>query len=164
MNSRENGIIYISRTLDILRTFAPVAKTSTPKKKIQRKSPTDLLVDTIVHGMSEIKAKHIVVMDLRGITHAMADYFVICHGTSHTQVQSIAQSIERETIENLSERPLHTEGEKNGSWILMDYIDVVAHVFEEPSRAFYGLEDLWADAVVTNIDAEKFKYVKPTTK
>lgn len=150
--------------LDILRTFAPVAKTSTPKKKIQRKSSTELLVDTVVHGMAEIKAKHIVVMDLRGISHAMADYFVICHGTSNTQVQSIAQSIERQTVEQLSERPLHTEGEKNGNWILLDYIDVVAHVFDEPSRAFYGLEELWADATVTIIDAETFKYVEPNTK
>ncbi|MFM7309783.1 MAG: ribosome silencing factor [Flavobacteriales bacterium] len=164
MNSRENRMIDISFGLHILRTFAPVAKTDTPKKKVQRKSPTELLVDTIIHGMAEIKAKNIVVMDMRGIRHAMADFFVICHGTSNTQVQSIAQSIERESLEMLSERPMHTEGEKNGQWILMDFVDVVAHVFDEPSRAFYGLEDLWADATSTNIDAETFKYVKPKSK
>ncbi len=120
-----------------------------------RKSKNDLdseaLCNAIVEGMQENKAKDIVVLDLRGISNAVCDFFVVCSGESSTQVEGISQSVSRYTRKELSEKPWHIEGKTNSEWILMDYIDVVAHIFYKDARHFYDLEDLWADAVRTDI-------------
>jgi ribosome-associated protein len=125
------------------------------KEKISRKKKAapevNILLEAVVHGMSEIKAKDIVIMDLRSVGNAMADYFVVCHGGSNTQVQAIADSVERETMKLANEKPLHVEGVRNAAWILMDYVDIVVHIFDKDSRTFYALEELWADAVMTRI-------------
>ncbi len=104
------------------------------------------LCDTIVEGMQENKATDIVVLDLREIETAVCDFFVICSGESSTQVDGISSSVERHTRNILSEKPWRIEGKNQSEWILMDYIDVVAHVFYKDTRTFYDLEDLWADA------------------
>jgi ribosome-associated protein len=114
-------------------------------KKIIKKDATVVLIDSIIEGMQERKAKNIVVIDLRRIDFAMTDYFVICHGTSTTQVQAIAQSVEEQTMKLSDEKPWHIEGQRNSNWILMDYVNVVVHVFEEQTRRHYALEDLWSD-------------------
>jgi ribosome-associated protein len=126
----------------------------TKLKKTIRKKPKDTtpaLLDAIVFGMQEVKAKEINILDLRNLQNAMSDYFVICHGTSNTQVQAIAGSIEKETKKQCADEPWHMEGTKNAKWILMDYVNVVVHIFDEEARNFYGLEDLWADAPVEQI-------------
>lgn len=102
------------------------------------------LCDAIVEGMQENKAKDIVVLDLRGITSAVCDFFVICTGDSNTHIDGISSSVLRETRKKLKEKPWHTEGQKNREWILMDYVSVVAHVFLEIRDPFsilktYGL-------------------------
>lgn len=102
--------------------------------------------------MQEVKGNDIHVMDMRGLSHAMADYFVVCHGNSNTQVKAIADSVERETFKLCNEHPFHVEGLKNAHWVLMDYVNVVVHIFDKDSRAFYALEDLWADAESKRID------------
>jgi ribosome-associated protein len=127
-----------------------VAEKRTTKKKIVR-AGAEQLVDAIVHGMEEIKANDIVVMDLRKVPNALSDYFVVCHGNSNTQVQAIADSVEKETWNLMQEEPAHTEGARNATWVLLDYVNVIVHVFAKDARGFYALEDLWADAEIKRI-------------
>jgi ribosome-associated protein len=110
------------------------------------------LVHSIINGIQEVKGHEISFLDLRKLTHSIADYFVICHGNSSTQVQAIARSVERETFDELNEKPWHKEGMSNAEWILLDYGDVVLHIFIHDQRAHYGLEELWADAEVNLIE------------
>jgi len=105
------------------------------------------LVDAIVKGIQEVKGKDIVHLDLRGVPNTVCDHFVICHGDSATQVEAIHNSVERFTREQLAEKPWHTEGVRNAEWGLMDYVNVVVHIFHRDKRAHYALEDLWGDAV-----------------
>lgn len=110
------------------------------------------LSKVIVRGMEEKKASDIVVMDLRDIKNTVSDFFVICSGTSDTQLESISSSIEQEVIKANRETPWRSEGKSNRQWILMDYVNVVVHIFLKDTREFYGLEELWGDAKVTNIN------------
>jgi ribosome-associated protein len=119
--------------------------------KVKKDVSSQKLCDAIVEGMQENKAKDIVVLDLRDISNAVCDFFVICSGDSSTQVDGIGASVMRHTRKELKEKPWHIEGKTNSEWILLDYINVVAHVFYKDSRSFYDLEDLWADAKRTDI-------------
>lgn len=119
--------------------------------KQQNDTDSKRLCDAIVEGMQENKANDIVVLDLREIETAVCDFFVICSGESSTQVDGISSSVERRTRKELSEKPWRIEGKSQSEWILMDYINVVAHVFYKDTRAFYDLEDLWADAVRVDV-------------
>jgi ribosome-associated protein len=105
------------------------------------------LLNNVIKGIQELKGKDITVLDLTKIDNAVCKYFVICSGDSTTQVQSIADSIEEEVKKTLKIRPWHKEGYENREWILIDYSDVVAHVFLPDTREFYELEHLWSDAV-----------------
>jgi ribosome-associated protein len=119
--------------------------------KIHQEIDSKTLCDAIVEGMQENKAKDITVLDLRKTKGAVCDFFVIASGESNVQVEGIADSTVRYTRNNLKERPWHTEGKGNSEWILLDYVNVVAHIFYRDSRSFYDLEDLWADAIRTDI-------------
>jgi ribosome-associated protein len=110
------------------------------------------LVDAIVKGIQEVKGKDIVHLDLRGVPNTVCDHFVICHGDSATQVEAIHNSVERFTREQLGEKPWHTEGVRNAEWVLMDYVDVVVHIFHRDKRGHYALEDLWGDAARTSFE------------
>lgn len=110
------------------------------------------LSGVIVKGMEEKKASDIVVMDLRGIKNNVADFFVICSGTSDTQLEAISSAVEEEVLKNNKESPWRSEGKSNRQWILMDYVNVVVHIFLKETREFYGLEDLWGDAKVTHVN------------
>lgn len=119
---------------------------------ISKKKEVDKLVDAIVHGMQEVKGKDIVVLDLEEIPNAICQKFIICHGDSSVQVDALANSVEKQTREQLKEKPMHREGVANAEWIILDYFDVVVHIFRQETRAFYDLEKLWADAKVTEVD------------
>lgn len=112
------------------------------------------LSDIVVKGMVEQKAEDIIIMDLRKVKGAVSDYFVICSGNSNTHIQSIAEAIEYETKNNSKEAPWRKEGFTNREWVLIDYVSVVAHVFDKEKRNHYALEDLWGDAIITQIDQE----------
>jgi len=112
---------------------------------------SEILSKCIVEGMQENKAKDIVVLDLRGLGSAVCDFFVVCSGESSTQVDGISNAITRYTRKTMKEKPWHIEGQRNSEWVLLDYISVVAHVFYKEARAFYEIEELWADAVRTDI-------------
>ncbi len=115
---------------------------------------TEQLRDLVVKGMQEKKAQDIVVMDLRHVKNAITDYFVICSGNSDTQIDAIAGSIEEEILKVSRVFPMNREGKLNREWILLDYVDVVVHVFKKDRRTFYDLEQLWGDAEMTWIDNE----------
>lgn len=123
-----------------------------PKKKTGVES--ERLSELIVHGMLEKKATDVVVMDLRKLKNAVADFFVICSGSSDKQIDAIADSVDAEVFKVLKESPWHTEGKNNKEWMLLDYISVVAHIFKKDRREFYALERLWGDAEVKEIEAE----------
>jgi ribosome-associated protein len=123
------------------------------KKRKNKLVSSETLSQCVVQGMQEKKAEDIVVLDLRGIKSAVTDYFVICSGNSDTQVDAIMMSIEEQVYKNLDEDPWHKEGKTNKEWILLDYVDVVAHVFKKDKRTFYALEDLWGDAPTTRQDS-----------
>ena len=112
------------------------------------------LVDVIVKGMLEKKAKNITVIDLREIDAAVCDFFVISNANSNTQVNAIADSIQKETLETLNDKAWRKEGTETSEWVLMDYVNVVAHIFQTPVRDFYALEELWGDAKVTSIESQ----------
>lgn len=105
------------------------------------------LVDAIIAGVQEVKGKDIVHLDLRGVPNTVCDHFIICHGDSDRQVESIAGSVEKVARERTGERPWHVEGIQNAEWVLMDYVDVVVHIFHRDKRSYYAIEELWADAV-----------------
>lgn len=102
--------------------------------------------EVIVHGIQEKKGNDIVRLDLRNIHSSVADYFVVCHAESSTQVKAIANSVEEEVYKALGLEPYRKEGLQNAEWILLDYFDVVVHIFKTDKREFYGIEDLWGDA------------------
>lgn len=106
----------------------------------------------IVKGMEERKAEDIVLMDLRQVKGAVTDFFVLCSGNSDTQVEAISSSIEEEIYKASKENPWKKEGFTNKEWILLDYVNVVVHIFKKDKRHFYALEDLWGDAKLTSID------------
>ena len=118
----------------------------------ESKKYTKQLVDIIIDGMQEVKAHDIVCVDLQSIPNSITDYFVICHGDSTTQVESIAKSVEKETSEQLKEKPFHTEGMQNSMWVLLDYINIMVHIFYKDTRDHYDIEGLWADAKLIKIE------------
>ncbi len=121
--------------------------------KASKEVDSDILSNWVVDGMLEKKAQDVVVMDLRDIKHAIADYFVICSGNSDTQIDAISQSVEEEIHKRSKQNPWKKEGQQNKEWVLIDYVDVVAHIFNKEKRSFYGLEELWGDAKITHIES-----------
>ena len=120
------------------------------KKTVVRKS--DVLVKAIIDSIKQHKGKEVISLDLRGIETAVCDFFIICHGTSNTHIASIAENIRKKISKQMKEKPWHTEGEANKEWVLMDYFNVVVHIFNKEKRDFYKLEDLWADANIKHIE------------
>ncbi|WDF55286.1 ribosome silencing factor [Mucilaginibacter sp. KACC 22063] len=106
------------------------------------------LSEMAIHGMQEKKGNEIVRLDLRNIFSSVSDYFVICHADSGTQVKAIADSVEDEIFKATQQNPWRKEGFENAEWIVLDYIDVVIHIFKTDKREFYGVEDLWGDAEI----------------
>ena len=115
---------------------------------------TEKTLEAIVEGIRRIKGKDVALIDLNSINHTECGYFVICHGTSNTQVDAIAHSVEDTVKEMTDESVWHRDGYRNSLWILLDYGDVMVHVFHEPVRDFYDLDGLWCDAEEVPAEAE----------
>ena len=120
--------------------------------KTKREISSEELSQLVVKGIQERKASNIVVMDMRKVKNAFTDYFVVASGTSDTQVEAIAESVDKEVWEATRNNPRSTEGKANREWILVDYYDVIVHVFKKDRREFYKLEELWGDAEFTYIE------------
>jgi len=114
-------------------------------KKVQ-KDDTLRIVEQVVSGMQDKKAREIVSLDLSKIPNAVTKFFVICHAPSKTQVDAIYDNVMEYAHKYCGVKPFNREGYENSEWILIDYVDVVVHIFLEDIRTFYHLEDLWADA------------------
>lgn len=116
--------------------------------------PKDIptVVSAAIAGIQEVKGHDIVFLDLRKIHNRVCDYFLICHGNSNTQVNAAADSVEKFTREQANEKAWHTEGKQNGEWVLMDYSNLVVHIFRQDVREYYNLEKLWADATLYEIE------------
>ena len=109
------------------------------------------LVDSIVDGLQDKKGRSIVVVDLSGIDDTICTYFIIAQGGSPSQVQAMAMCAGEKARQQCGERPLAVDGMQRGTWVAMDYAEVIVHIFLPEERAFYDIEHLWADAVLTNI-------------
>jgi ribosome-associated protein len=118
-----------------------------------RKNGADELIALILQGIEEVKGQQINLLDLRDIENTVCDYFIVCNGTSNTHVNAIVGSIQKTVSKAIHDKPWHVEGEANAEWVLMDYINVVVHVFQKQIREFYDIEGLWGDAKFTTIDS-----------
>ncbi|NNE32112.1 MAG: ribosome silencing factor [Winogradskyella sp.] len=118
----------------------------------KEKTNADQLITTIIGGIEEVKGKEITILDLREIENTVCDYFIVCEGTSNTQVNAIVNSIQKQVSKSLKDKPWHIEGSDNAEWVLMDYINVVVHVFQKHIREYYDIESLWGDAKTTEIE------------
>ena len=113
---------------------------------------SDILLETIIEGIQELKGINTAILDLKKIETAVCKYFVICSGTSNTHVSSITDSVKKIVSKEIQEKPWHIEGLNTSEWVLIDYSDIVVHVFQEQTRDFYRLEDLWGDAEIRTIE------------
>ena len=111
----------------------------------------DNLIKKIDVGITDVKGQDIEMFDLRKIENRICDFYVICSGNSNTHVSAILESVKRKVSKTLKEKPSHTEGEENAEWILLDYINVVVHIFQKPVRDFYRIEELWGDCKINTI-------------
>lgn len=118
----------------------------------KRNSNADQLITTIISGIEEVKGKEITLLDLREIENTVCDYFIVCEGSSNTQVNAIVNSIQKTVSKTLKDNPWHIEGNDNAEWVLMDYVNVVVHVFQKHIREYYDIESLWGDAKTTVIE------------
>ena len=124
-----------------------------PRKK--KKSPAELLTDVIGEAMIDKKAKDPVIINFSKIQNTICDQFIICHGTSGVQVKAIADGVIMNVKKHTSQIPWHKEGEENAEWILIDYSDIIVHIFQESTRKFFNLEQLWADAEILQIGSSE---------
>ncbi len=117
-----------------------------------KKPSADQLITEIVKGIEQVKGEKISILDLREIENTVCDYFIVCEGNSNTQVNAIAGSVQKLVSKALKDKPWHVEGEVNAEWILLDYVNVVVHIFQKQIREFYDIESLWGDAKITVIE------------
>ena len=117
------------------------------------------LIEKIVDGISDVKGQNIEMIDLRKIENRICDFYIICSGSSNTHVSAILESVKKKISKSLKEKPSHTEGEENAEWILLDYINVVVHIFQEQVREFYKIEELWGDCKINIIPIKNNQYV-----
>jgi len=115
------------------------------------KNNTDQLITQVIKGIEEVKGEDITILDLRKLENTISDYFIICSGSSNTQVDAITNSIKKTASKALQDKPFSVEGTENSEWIIMDYINLVVHVFQKQVREYYAIEELWGDAMITNI-------------
>jgi len=121
----------------------------------KRKNESEILADIIIKGIQEKKGKDIVSLNFIGLPNTVCNYFIICHGNTKIQVEAIAESVEKNVREVSGSKPWHKEGFENAEWLLIDYADVVVHIFQEETRMFYNLEKLWADAEITKYENDE---------
>jgi ribosome-associated protein len=115
-------------------------------------SNNNFLLDNIIEGILEKKGHDIVDLDLTKVHNAICDHFIICHADSNTQVNAIADSVEKRVKENMKQNASHREGLENAMWVLIDFNDIIVHVFQKQYRDYYKLEELWGDARLLKIE------------
>ena len=117
----------------------------------KKKSNADELISKIIYEVEDVKGNDISLLDLRDIENTVCSYFIVCSGSSNTHVNAIVSSVQKTVSKELREKPFHTEGLENSEWVLIDYVNIVVHVFQKPIREYYNIEELWGDAKTTQI-------------
>ena len=117
----------------------------------KRKSNADELISKIISGVEDVKGIDVSLLDLRDIENTVSSYFIVCSGSSNTHVNAIVSSVQKTVSKELREKPFHTEGLENSEWVLIDYVNIVVHVFQKHIREYYNIEELWGDAKTTQI-------------
>ncbi|MGA0430791.1 MAG: ribosome silencing factor [Flavobacteriaceae bacterium] len=117
----------------------------------RKDADADALITNIISGIEDVKGIEINLLDLRALENTVCSYFIVCNGTSNTHVTAIVNSIQKKVSKELHEKPYHTEGLENADWVLIDYVNVVVHVFQKHIRDYYNIEALWGDAKTTSI-------------
>ena len=110
------------------------------------------LVDEILYGIEDVKGVEVHIMDLSKISNTVCKFFILCTGTSNIHVTAIANSVRKNVSKKLKEKPYSMEGIENQEWVLIDYVDVVVHIFQREIREFYDIENLWGDAKIINVE------------
>lgn len=118
---------------------------------VKKKSNADELISKIIAGVDDVKGIDLSLLDLRDIENTVCSYFIVCSGSSNTHVNAIVRSVQKIVSKELREKPLHTEGLENSEWVLIDYVNIVVHVFQKHIREYYNIEELWGDAKSTQI-------------
>ena len=119
-----------------------------------KKTNTDALLAHIIEGVEEVKGEDINILDLREIENNVCQYFVVCSGNSNTQVRAISSSVQKIVSKALREKPWHVEGQDTSEWVLMDFVDIVVHIFQKQTRSHYDIESLWGDAKQTLVESK----------
>ena len=119
---------------------------------VKAKSEGTSLVDEIIFGIEDVKGIEVNIMDLSKISNTVCKFFILCTGTSNIHVAAIANSVKKNVSKKLKEKPFSMEGIENQEWVLIDYVDVVVHVFQSEIREFYDIENLWGDAKIINVE------------
>ena len=119
---------------------------------VRSKSGDKSLVDEILNGIEDVKGVEVHIMDLSKISNTVCKLFILCTGTSNTHVAAIANSVKKNVSKKLKEKPYSMEGIENQEWVLIDYVDVVVHIFQREIRDFYDIENLWGDAKIINVE------------
>jgi ribosome-associated protein len=132
------------------------AQNFSKKLMTKKQVSADELIAVIIKGIDDVKGENIQLLDLRDIENTVCDYFIICSGNSNTQVNAISGSVQKVVSKEIKDKPWHVEGETNAEWVLMDYVNVVVHIFQKHVRDFYDIESLWGDAKITQINPVKF--------
>ena len=119
---------------------------------VRSKSGDTSLIGEIIYGIEEVKGVEVNIMDLSKISNTVFKFFILCTGTSNTLVAAIANSVRKNVSKKLKEKPYSLEGIENQEWVLIDYVDVVVHIFRSEIREFYDIENLWGDAEIINVE------------
>ena len=107
---------------------------------------TDNLISCVIVGIEEVKGSKINILDLKNIDNTACKFFIVCSGSSNTQVNAITNSIKKTVSKKIGEKPYQIEGLENSKWVLIDYVDIVVHIFVEETRNYYKIEELWEEA------------------
>ncbi|MCY4159562.1 MAG: ribosome silencing factor [Bacteroidetes bacterium] len=145
----------------MLSTESPfyTSKDTSDKQRLGALPSKTLACEALI-AVQEKKAVDVVIMDMQEIS-GLADYFILCSGTSDIQVKAIAESVEKRLKLECRESPWHIEGAEHRQWVLIDYVDVVVHIFTLERREFYDLERLWSDAPIEKVGEEPVKMLDP---
>lgn len=110
-------------------------------------------ITAILKAIDDVKGEDVQILDLREIENTVCDYFIICSGTSNTHVNAISGIVQKQVSKATKDKPWHVEGEGNAEWILLDYVNIVVHIFQKHIRDYYDIESLWGDAKITTISS-----------
>lgn len=138
-----------------------VATVNNPSKKSSRLTKSSKILKVIIQAIKDKKGENIVSLDLRKIPEAVADFFIICEGSVNVQVKAIADYVEYKVKEECGEAAYKQEGYQSLEWVLVDYVNVVVHVFQKETRKFYRLEEMWSDSVREEHIDEPLPPIKP---